>query len=168
MNITINAHGLELIAAWLADHHVSGTELTADNIRAWAAEAEQNAGNGNGAHFELRAHESIYGRPEIFDVPDDGFGEDLIISRAIETAGTLDRVVELINAGGTCEGMEGVEFSPEQLAGQYAYDAAYDAGLGIDRDNIAGQLSFLIDASAVFDEAPAIEWALKIAAARAE
>lgn len=168
MNITINARGLELIAAWLADHHVSGTELTADNIRAWAAEAEQNAGNGNGAHFELRAHESIYGRPEIFDVPAEGFDEEIYISRAVQNAATLEQVVELINAGGTTEGMEGVEFSPAQLAGQYAYDAADDAGFGIDRDNIAGQLSFLAAAGAVFDESAAIEWALKLAAASAE
>lgn len=73
MDITVNATGINMIAAWLADHHVGGAELTHANVHAWAAEVERHAEDGNGAYFELRAHESLAGRAEVFDLPAAGY-----------------------------------------------------------------------------------------------
>ena len=77
------------------------------------------------------------------------------ISQALQNAQSIDRVVEIINGGGTSS------YSANEIAGQYAWQAADQAGYGIDRDNIDGHLGFLIDAGAEFDHAMAIEYALK-------
>ncbi|MDA8444771.1 hypothetical protein [Paracidovorax valerianellae] len=73
MNINVNTTGLNMIAKWLADHHVSGVDLSDANVRSWAAEVERHAADSNGAYLELRAHESIRGRTEVFDLPDEGY-----------------------------------------------------------------------------------------------
>lgn len=92
----------------------------------------------------------------------------IYISRTISQASSIEEVVEAINAGGMCEGMEGVEFSPEQLAGQYAEDAASDSGFPVDLEAIEAHLEFLSDAGAVFNSTEAAEWGMKIASARDE
>lgn len=56
-------------------------------------------------------------------------------------------------------------FTPEHLAGQYAFDAACEAGYGCSKENLIGQLEVLADAGAVFDEAKALEFAQQFAAA---
>ncbi|MBR8653533.1 hypothetical protein KDH83_09485 [Achromobacter sp. Marseille-Q0513] len=88
--------------------------------------------------------------------------ENITISRALQDAHTVERVVELINAG-TCEGVDvpgGHEFTPEMLAGQYAYFAAEEhAG---DRDNIIGQLEFIASVGANFDENSAADYAMRL------
>lgn len=73
MQITVNATGLELVAAWLSDHHIQGADHGHLNVHAWASDIEQHAADGNGAYFELRAHESLCGRPEIFELPSVGY-----------------------------------------------------------------------------------------------
>jgi hypothetical protein len=86
------------------------------------------------------------------------------ISYAMRHATKLDAVVEMVNKG-TCEGMEGMEFSSEQLAGQYAFNAASNGDYPVDAGSIAGQLEFLSDAGAVFNASAAIAHGLAIAAA---
>jgi hypothetical protein len=86
------------------------------------------------------------------------------ISYAMNHATNLDAVVDMVNAG-TFEGMEGMEFSSEQLAGQYAFNAASTGDYPVDADAIAGQLEFLSDAGAVFNPSAALAHGLAIAAA---
>lgn len=85
-------------------------------------------------------------------------------SKAITDAQTLEEVVNLINSGGTVEGMENVEFSPEALAGQYGFDAAKDACYGIDAATIGAHLAVLQDMGARFDTGAAWTHAAKLAA----
>lgn len=93
----------------------------------------------------------------------------IYLSNAIAKATSIEQVIEYVNEG-TCEGMEGIEFTPEALAGQYAYDAAKESADGeqVTSYQIEGQLECLRDAGAVFDEQAAVEHGLKIAAADAE
>lgn len=86
------------------------------------------------------------------------------ISRTIAQAHSLEAVVDVINRGGVCEGVEGIEFTAEELAGQYAADAARDNGF-LDMESLAAQLEFLSDAGAVFDHPGALEWASTVATA---
>jgi hypothetical protein len=89
------------------------------------------------------------------------------ISYAMDHATNLDDVIKMVNDG-TCEGMEGMEFSSEQLAGQYAFNAASTGDYPVNADAIAGQLEFLSDAGAVFNASAAIAHGLAIAAAETE
>ncbi|MDV6318788.1 hypothetical protein [Chromohalobacter sp. HP20-39] len=90
------------------------------------------------------------------------------LSNAIANATSLEQVVEYVNEG-TCEGMEGVEFTSDMLAGQYAWEAARDAADGdITEADLEGQLEFLSEAGGVFDEQNAIAHGMKIAAADSE
>ena len=86
-------------------------------------------------------------------------------SNAIRGYVTLERIVAIINEGGTCEGMEGIEFSGEQLAGQYAFDAAKASGYPIDESALDAHLDFLAESGAEFDRSTAIEHGLRLAAA---
>lgn len=79
----------------------------------------------------------------------------------------ISSVVALVNKG-TAEGIEGIEFTSAQLAGQYAYDAAEEAGYGIDEDSIDAQLDALSAAGATFGWSSAIDHALLIAQAAAQ
>lgn len=78
---------------------------------------------------------------------------------------TREQIVRYINEGGGAEGMEGIEFTASQLAGQYAFNAAKEAGYGLTAEDMQGQLEYLAEAGAVFDEAQATAHALAIAAA---
>ncbi|MDN3525618.1 hypothetical protein QWY79_10115 [Halomonas sabkhae] len=92
----------------------------------------------------------------------------IYLSNAIANATSLEQVVEHVNEG-TCEGMEGIEFTSDMLAGQYAWQAAKEADDGeITEYHIEGQLEYLSEAGAIFDEQAAIEHGMKIAAADAE
>lgn len=77
------------------------------------------------------------------------------ISLALQNATRLEDVVEMINSGGTCEGMEGIEFNAWQLAGQYAWSAAKDAG-HTDSASLFWQLEYLESAGAEFDQPSAL------------
>jgi hypothetical protein len=88
--------------------------------------------------------------------------ENITISRALQNAHTVERVVELINAG-TCEGLDiqgGHEFTPEMLAGQYAHFAAEDHKG--DRESIMAHLEFIASAGAQFDENSAADYAMRL------
>lgn len=93
----------------------------------------------------------------------------IFLSPAIANAHTLDEVVTRVNEG-TCEGMEGIEFTPEMLAGQYAWRAAKEAADGdpITAYHLEGQLEFLREAGATFDEAKAVSHGLSLVSADAE
>lgn len=77
------------------------------------------------------------------------------ISLALQNATRLEDVVEMINSGGTCEGMEGIEFNAWQLAGQYAWDAAKGAG-HTDSASLFWQLEYLENTGAEFDQPSAL------------
>lgn len=83
---------------------------------------------------------------------------------ALSNAQSMERVVELVN-GGTVEGVQGIEFTSEQLAGQYAFEAAKEAGYGNSDADHEGQLEFLIEAGAVFNTAAAVKHAAALVAA---
>lgn len=69
----VNAAGIREIAAFLAEtHKLGGDHFTDDMLRAWAADAEAQLAEGNGASIEIRAHDAVTGRPEVFTVSDDG------------------------------------------------------------------------------------------------
>ena len=87
-------------------------------------------------------------------------------SNAIKNAPSIEAVIALVNEG-TCEGMEGIEFTPEMLAGQYAYEAAKEAGYTEDAD-LDGQLDILREAGAKFKQDAALAHAIAIKAAGEE
>lgn len=91
----------------------------------------------------------------------------IYLSNAVANATSIEQVVEYVNEG-TCEGMEGIEFTAKMLAGQYAYDAAKECVDKVTERDIEGQLEFLQEAGAEFDEQAAIAHGMKIAAADAE
>lgn len=74
MTIThkINAAGLAEIRAFLEARHKLG-HFTDDQLRAWAAEAEAHADEGNGVYIELPARDAISGHTEILDISPAGF-----------------------------------------------------------------------------------------------
>lgn len=86
----------------------------------------------------------------------------MFISNALQNAQSVEQAIKLINEG-VCEGMEGVEFSNDQLAGQHAWACAKEAGYGIDGDIINAHLEIIADQGAQFDSIKALEHALKIA-----
>jgi hypothetical protein len=87
-------------------------------------------------------------------------------SNAIRGYVTIEQVVAHINNGGTCEGIEGIEFSPEQLAGQYAFDAISESDYtDFDEDALDAHLDFLVEAGAEFNRRDAINHGLILAAA---
>lgn len=90
--------------------------------------------------------------------------ESINISYAVAHAQTLESVVSLVNEG-TCEGLEGMEFTPAQLAGQYAQSAAKDSGYPATSDSVEAHLEFLSDAGASFNFADAVAHAMAIQAA---
>ena len=87
------------------------------------------------------------------------------ISNSIKNATSLGEVMAIINgaADGHVEGMEGIEFTPSQLAGQYAHDAAAESDFGADKDSIDGQLEFLAEEGAKFDHYAALDHGISIA-----
>jgi hypothetical protein len=92
---------------------------------------------------------------------------DIYLSNTVKNATTLDQVIDAINDGGTYEGIEGIEFTPEQLAGQYAYDAVIESDYTVIVENIEGHIDYLQEHGAIFDEGKAVAWAMKIKRAEA-
>ena len=84
-------------------------------------------------------------------------------SNSIEKATSREEVVNIINAAaenGHAEGMEGVEFTPEMLAGCAIFGACefeYDA-----ESEIEAQAELLKEDGADFDMSEACEYALEL------
>lgn len=73
INKTVNDAGLKQIHQFLADYHKKGGDHFNDEmLRAWAADAEFQLGEGNPASIEIRAFDSITGHTEEFTISDDG------------------------------------------------------------------------------------------------
>ncbi|OWY39351.1 hypothetical protein CEK28_08505 [Xenophilus sp. AP218F] len=97
----------------------------------------------------------------------------IYISNAIRSHYTsAERIIELINTAPITEGIERIEFSAEQLAGQFAAQGYVESGEGEYRpatsDDIEAYLDGLRDDGAQFHYPTAIEHGLKVAAAMLE
>ena len=92
------------------------------------------------------------------------------ISNSIKNATSQEKVVNIINgaAEGHIEGVEGIEFTPAMLAGQYAQAAAAESGYGSDAECIEAHLDILENEGAKFDSRSALKHGVAIAIATAE
>lgn len=84
------------------------------------------------------------------------------ISQALQNCHSATHVAEIINGGGTAF------YTAEQIAGQYAFDAARDAGYGLADENLEAHLEFIRSEGARFDWSGAMEEAKKFAVATDE
>ncbi len=76
---TINAAGLAEIAAFLAANHKLGDgHFTSDMLRAWAADAEFQMGEGNTPSIEIKSHDSVSGHTEEFTVSPAGIDTEYV------------------------------------------------------------------------------------------
>ena len=93
----------------------------------------------------------------------------IYISNSIKNATSQEEVVNIINgaADGHVEGMEGIEFTPARLAGQYAHSAAKDQGY-MGEAEIEAHLEILAEKGAEFDFSTALTHGMAIAAAEAD
>ena len=93
----------------------------------------------------------------------------IYISNSIKNATSLSEVVGIINgaADGHVEGIEGIEFTPAQLAGQYAHAAAAQSGY-MGEAEIEAHLEILAEKGAEFDFSTALTHGMAIAAAEAD
>ena len=73
----INKTGREEIASFLDAHHVSGHLFGEAEIAAWAAEAEEQMGEGNPPTIEIPARNSITGATETYTVSNAGVDLEL-------------------------------------------------------------------------------------------
>tara|TARA_R110002020_G_scaffold149522_1_gene325847 strand:- start:717 stop:998 length:282 start_codon:yes stop_codon:yes gene_type:complete len=85
-------------------------------------------------------------------------------SHSINNAHSIENVVEIVN-NGTCEGIEGIEFSSDMLAGCYIFNAAAEGGYGFGEDELEAHCEILADAGANFNKVGAISYAKKLAEA---
>ena len=101
--------------------------------------------------------------------------EPLYLSLSMRDAETVRRCVELIADAPICEGAEGIEFSAEQLAGQWAADYAVDSDSAledIDEPTLSAFVEIVAehcaeeDQEAHFDKAGALAHALRIIEAK--
>ena len=85
------------------------------------------------------------------------------MTNAITEAGSIDKVVEVINAsksGHSSEYFGGSDTrDAEEMAGQYAWEAAEESGY-TDNASIEAQLDFLVEMGAEFDFGTALENAI--------
>ena len=90
---------------------------------------------------------------------------NIYISNSIKNANSQSGVVDIINsaADGHIEGMEGIEFTSGQLAGQYAHAAAKESGY-TDKADIEAHLDIIESEGAKFDYSDALDHGLAIAA----
>ena len=73
MNAVINDRGMKQIADALREHHKLEDRFTPSMLAAWAEDAEQSFGNGNGCRFEIRATDTKAGVPIVVDIDPDGY-----------------------------------------------------------------------------------------------
>lgn len=65
----VNDAGLDEIHAFLADHHkLGGDHFNRAMLRAWAADAEFQLGEGNTASIEICSSDSVSGHTETFTI----------------------------------------------------------------------------------------------------
>ena len=69
---TVNVQGLKEIRDYLSDLHKQET-FTDAQVSAWAAEVEDSLNAGNGAEFEIKAHDSKSGHVELCRLDDEGY-----------------------------------------------------------------------------------------------
>jgi hypothetical protein len=70
---TVNAVGLAEIHVFLAAHHKMGADhFTSDMLRAWAAGAEFQLGEGNSPTIEISGRDTLSGHAEIYTISDAG------------------------------------------------------------------------------------------------
>lgn len=78
-NRTINASGLVEIHMFLAaNHKLGGEHFTGDMLRAWAADAEFQLAEGNGADIEIKSWDTLSGHTELFTVSDAGIDSETV------------------------------------------------------------------------------------------
>lgn len=75
-------------------------------------------------------------------------------SNALDFAGSIERAAEIVTEGTAM-------FTPEQLAGQYAFDAAELDGTFTVEDVLAAHLDFLAEAGAEFSKSDALKIAME-------
>lgn len=75
---TINAQGIREIENFLAFHHKQGHHMGADQLRAWAADAEFQMDEGNTPTIEIRAWDSQSGHTETYTISDAGVDTELV------------------------------------------------------------------------------------------
>lgn len=110
---------------------------------------------------QTRAIEVVWTVTEVEAEEDDEEEEEDVhvpTCRAISEAHSLKGVVNIINDDGPI----GPDMTPAQLAGQYAHEAADEAGYGCGEAEIEAWLESLSDAGAVFDVCDAIKHASAI------
>jgi len=78
-------------------------------------------------------------------------------STALDFARSIEHAAEIVTEGTAM-------FSPEDLAGQYAFDAAREADWGLDSDTLKAHLGFLADAGGQFASSEALKIAEAFAA----
>lgn len=84
-------------------------------------------------------------------------------SKTLRDCRDIEKVIELINSGTILEGIEGVEFTPEELAAEYSYEAAKE-NVGeelIENDKLEFHLSILLEKGANFSYPDALDVALQ-------
>jgi len=86
--------------------------------------------------------------------------KNLYMSILLEDATTAEDVVQIINSGDVCEGIEGIEFTAEQLAGEYAFNAAKQSDYGAEECKLEAHLEFIRDLGADFDLESALDHAM--------
>lgn len=75
----VNDRGLRYLADWIKATAKEGEHvIDAQNLDAWATEAEESMGNGNPPMVEMNEIATISGRPETFTIPADGIYEQEI------------------------------------------------------------------------------------------
>ncbi len=76
---TVNSTGMQEIRQFLADKHkLGGDHFDESMIRAWAADAEFQLGEGNPASIEIRSFDSISGHTENYTITDAGLDVESI------------------------------------------------------------------------------------------
>ena len=74
----VNQTGIEEIRQFLSENHRQGDSLTPSMLQAWADEANFKMAEGNPAFIEIRAHESVHGRAQVYDLSPEGIDSDVV------------------------------------------------------------------------------------------
>lgn len=75
----VNATGLREIHAFLASHHrLGGAHFSPDMLRAWAADAEFQLGEGNPACIEVPARDSVSGATVEYRISPEGLDTETL------------------------------------------------------------------------------------------
>lgn len=77
---TVNDNGIAQIAEFLRNNHKKGEMIAenADMLRAWAADAEFQLGQGNPASIEISSFDSLRGYTQSYNISDEGLDSEEI------------------------------------------------------------------------------------------